>query len=46
MMELKHIRELGRIVTGNTPPTKDSKYYGDYMLFIKATDISENGKFT
>ena len=40
------ISELGRVVTGNTPPRNQPKLYGDYTPFIKATDISENEKHT
>lgn len=40
------IKDLGRTVTGHTPPTKEKKYYGDFMPFVKPTDISKDSKFT
>lgn len=40
------IRDLGRTVTGHTPPTKEKKYFGDFMPFIKPTDISKDEKYT
>lgn len=40
------IGDLGAVITGKTPPTTNKNYYGDYALFIKPTDISEQCKFT
>jgi type I restriction enzyme S subunit len=40
------VKELGEIITGNTPPRNDPDFYGDYKPFIKATDISESSKYT
>jgi len=40
------IDDLGTIITGKTPPTTNKNYYGDYAVFIKPTDISEQCKFT
>lgn len=40
------IGDLGTIVTGKTPPTTNKNYYGDYAVFIKPTDISEQSKYT
>lgn len=40
------IGNLGTIITGKTPPTTNKNYYGDYAVFIKPTDISENSKYT
>ena len=40
------IADLGTIITGKTPPTTNKNYYGDYAVFIKPTDISEQCKFT
>ncbi len=45
-MELVRLRDIGKIVTGNTPPTSKPEFYGDYMPFIKATDISLDSKTT
>jgi type I restriction enzyme S subunit len=36
------IKDLGNIVTGKTPPTKNSKYYNGKYPFITPTDILEN----
>lgn len=40
------VKDLGDVVTGNTPSTDNPEYYGDSYLFIKATDIDENSKYT
>ena len=40
------IGDLGIVITGKTPPTTNKNYYGDYAVFIKPTDISEQSKFT
>lgn len=45
-MEYVRLKDIGRIITGNTPPTSKHEYYGDYMPFIKATDISLGTKCT
>lgn len=45
-MEYVRLKDIGRIITGNTPPTSKPEYYGDYMPFIKATDISLGAKCT
>lgn len=37
---------MGTIITGKTPPTTNKNYYGDYAVFIKPTDISEQSKYT
>lgn len=36
---VRKIREVGRIVTGKTPPTSDAKNFGDFMPFIKTPDL-------
>ena len=46
MTEKIKVKELGKIITGNTPPRSKPEYYGTYAPFIKATDISENSKYT
>ncbi len=46
MRETINIGDLGTIITGKTPPTTNKSYYGDYAVFIKPTDISEQSKFT
>lgn len=45
MIVRKRIKNIGRIVTGNTPPTNQNEYYGNYRPFIKATDIGDS-KYT
>lgn len=45
-MKYVRVKDLGQIVTGNTPPTTDESYYGDFMPFIKATDIPLGSRFT
>ena len=37
--------ELGEIVTGKTPSTKESDLWGGDILFITPTDISEDAKY-
>ena len=46
MRKTVSIGELGTIITGKTPPTTNKNYYGDYAVFIKPTDISEQSKYT
>lgn len=45
-MEYVRLKDIGQIITGNTPPTSKPEYYGDYMPFIKATDIPIGVKCT
>ena len=33
------INDLGQIITGSTPPTKKTEYYGNEYPFITPTDI-------
>ncbi|MBE8950617.1 MAG: restriction endonuclease subunit S [Quinella sp. 3Q1] len=40
------VLETRTIITGKTPPTTNKNYYGDYAVFIKPTDISEQSKYT
>lgn len=40
------VGDLGTVVTGNTPPRSNPEFYGNYIPFIKATDISEGEKYT
>ena len=37
--------ELGEIITGKTPSTKEADLWGGDILFITPTDISEAGKY-
>lgn len=45
-MKLITIRDLGRVVTGHTPPTKNREYYGDFYPFVKPTDMNIGEKYT
>ena len=45
-MEYVRLKDIGQIITGNTPPTSKPEYYGDYKPFIKATDIPIGVKCT
>ena len=40
------IRELGRVVTGHTPPTSKREYYGNSYPFLKPTDMVIGQKYT
>jgi type I restriction enzyme S subunit len=37
--EIAEIGELGDIITGNTPSTKNEEYYGGCIPFVKASDL-------
>lgn len=41
----KSLGELGDIVTGKTPSTKDTDLWGGEILFITPTDIVNDGKY-
>ncbi|QFY88105.2 restriction endonuclease subunit S [Magnetovirga frankeli] len=41
----KSLGELGRIVTGKTPSTKNAELWGSGVPFITPTDISEDQKY-
>jgi len=40
------VRELGKVVTGHTPPTSKREYYGNSYLFLKPTDMVIGQKYT
>ncbi|MCK6611367.1 MAG: restriction endonuclease subunit S [Bacteroidia bacterium] len=44
--EKVEIGQLGEVVTGNTPPRKNPELYGDFIPFIKPTDIEIDRRFT
>ena len=46
MIKAVTIGDLGKIITGNTPPRNRPELYGKHTPFIKATDISEGNKYT
>jgi len=39
--EVVRLGEVGEIITGSTPPTENSEYYGDEYLFISPEDIQD-----
>ncbi len=43
--EEKRLKDVGTIVTGNTPPTKQREFYGEKYKFIKPTDMTEGLRF-
>jgi type I restriction enzyme, S subunit len=47
-MELEKVKisELGRIVTGKTPPTKNPEYFGDKYQFITPSDMHQGKNAT
>ncbi|MBR2869690.1 MAG: restriction endonuclease subunit S [Clostridia bacterium] len=45
-MKTVTVRDLGRVVTGHTPPTKKREYYGDFYPFVKPTDMIIGNKYT
>ncbi len=42
--EEKRIKDLGKVQTGTTPPTKDLDNYGDYIPFVKPAHFNKNGQ--
>ncbi|GAA3934357.1 hypothetical protein GO495_29850 [Chitinophaga oryziterrae] len=44
--EKTEIGQLGQVITGNTPPRKNPELYGDFIPFIKPTDIEIDRRFT
>lgn len=40
------IGDLGKVITGNTPPKKNPEFYGDAYKFIKPTDMNIGERFT
>lgn len=40
------IGDLGKVITGNTPPKKNPEFYGDAYKFIKPTDMTVGQRFT
>lgn len=43
--EIKKIKEIGRVVTGKTPPTRVKEYFGHEYPFITPTDIADNSRY-
>ncbi len=40
--EIKRVKDIGKVITGKTPPTNNSEYYGSDIPFIKTPDMHEN----
>ena len=47
-MNWKTIRigNIGKVITGNTPPKKNLEFYGDDFKFIKPTDMNIGARYT
>ncbi|MBQ3605315.1 MAG: restriction endonuclease subunit S [Muribaculaceae bacterium] len=43
--EVMQIRDLGRVITGNTPPTADSSNYGNEYMFVSPADLLDDQKY-
>ena len=37
------LADVGKVVTGNTPPTADAENYGDAIPFVKPTELVDRG---
>ncbi len=35
------LKDIARVVTGNTPSTKDEALYGEYLPFVKPTELTD-----
>lgn len=44
--EVTTLGNIGRVVTGKTPSTKNKEYWGNMLEFITPTDFKNYGKFT
>lgn len=44
--EKVEIAQLGEVITGNTPPRKNPELYGDFIPFIKPTDMEIDRRYT
>lgn len=40
--KIRRTKDLGKVITGKTPPTNDEENYGDEIMFVKTPDM--NGK--
>lgn len=40
--EVKIVKDLGEVVTGTTPSTKVTEYYGEEVMFVKTPDMHGN----
>lgn len=39
------IKQVGKVITGSTPPTRHTEYFGDEYLFIKPSDIGDDQRY-
>jgi type I restriction enzyme S subunit len=44
--EMVKIGDLGKVITGTTPPKKRPELYGDFIPFIKPSDIEIDTRYT
>ena len=44
--EEKKVKEIGKVQTGTTPPTKDKENYGEFIPFIKPAHFNSDGSLT
>ena len=45
-MKTVKIADLGEVITGHTPPTKERDYYGDLYPLLKPTDMRLNERYS
>ena len=43
--EVKPLKQLAKVTTGNTPSRKEAKYYGDHIEWIKSDNINTPSHF-
>ena len=43
--EVKRLKDLGRVITGSTPPTANISNYGSEYMFVGPADLSDNQKY-
>ena len=41
-LETFKVKDLGKVVTGKTPPTKNKEYFGHKIPFLTPSDISDS----
>ena len=40
--DVKKVKDIGRVVTGKTPPTKEPDFYGKEFLFVRIPDMGRS----
>lgn len=40
--DVKKVKDVGRVVTGKTPPTKEQNFYGNEFLFVRIPDMGQS----